>query len=84
MTMEKIAIWDKLTQILREMFDNSRITVGPETTAHDVEGWDSLAHIQLLIVVEDAFGIRFNTGEVAGLANVGEMVELIARKKGSK
>lgn len=81
--MDKTAIWEKLTQILREMFDNSHLKIGPETTAHDVEGWDSLAHIQLLVTVEDAFEIHFNTGEVAGLANVGEMVELIARKTGS-
>ncbi len=82
--MDKGAIWEKLTRILREMFDNSHLTIGPDTTAHDVEGWDSLAHIQLLVIIEDAFGIRFNTGEIAGLANVGEMVELIARKTASK
>lgn len=82
--MDKTVIWNKVTHMLRDMFDNSRLTIGPETTAHDVEGWDSLAHIQLLVTVEDAFGIHFNTGEVARLANVGEMVELIARKTGSK
>ncbi|MBW7992584.1 MAG: acyl carrier protein [Planctomycetes bacterium] len=73
-------IWPKLTDIFRDMFEDSKLTIGPETMAKDIEDWDSLAHIQLLVAIEKAFEIRFNTGEVAGIANVGEMVELIARR----
>jgi acyl carrier protein len=75
--MNAETIWPKLTDIFRNQFQDNQLTIGPETTADDVEGWDSLAHVQLLVAVEKAFGIRFNTGEVASLANVGEMVELI-------
>jgi acyl carrier protein len=75
--MNSETIWPKLTDIFRNQFQDNQLTIGPETTADDVEGWDSLAHVQLLVAVEKAFGIRFNTGEVASLANVGEMVELI-------
>lgn len=76
--MEAKAIWPKLTDIFRDIFEDNQLTISPETTAKDVEGWDSLAHVQLLVAIEKAFGIRFNTGEVANLVNVGEMVELIA------
>ena len=78
--MEHDAIWEKLTDVFRETFEDDDITVGAETTAEDIEDWDSLSHIQLLVAVEQAFAVRFNTGEVAGLANVGEMVQLIARR----
>ena len=82
--MEETAVWERLTGVFREMFEDPALTVGPGTTARDVEGWDSLMHIQLLVATERAFQIRFNTGEVAGLANVGEMVALIVRRLGSR
>ena len=78
--MEKHEIWNKLTAVFRDTFDDDTLTLTPETTAKDVEDWDSLRHIQLLVAVEKAFNIRFNTGEVANLANVGQMVDLIARR----
>ncbi len=82
--MDSAAIWDRLTPLFRDVFEDPGLTVGPATTATDVAGWDSLSHIQLLVAVEKAFGVRFNTGEVAGLANVGEMVQLIARRTSGK
>jgi acyl carrier protein len=78
--MEKAIIWGTCRQIFQEVFEDEQLSIGPETTADDIEGWDSLTHIQLLVIIEKAFRIRFNTGEIAGLANVGEMVELIARR----
>jgi acyl carrier protein len=79
--MEQHEIWSKLTAVFRDAFDDDALALRPETTAEDVEGWDSLRHIQLLVAVEKAFGMRFNTGEVANLANVGQMVELIAKRR---
>jgi acyl carrier protein len=76
-------IWDKLKRVFSDIFENDQIIIGPETTADDIEEWDSLSHIQLLIALEEAFGIRFNTGEVAKLGNVGEMVNMIAGKAGA-
>jgi acyl carrier protein len=78
--MNKDAIWSRLTDIFRDIFDDDDIALEPETTAADVEDWDSITHIQLLVAVEKAFDVRFNTGEVAKLENVGEMVELISRR----
>lgn len=78
--MDTKNVWETLTKVFRETFDDDELIVGPETTADDIEDWDSLMHIQLLVAIEQAFGIHFNTGEVASLANVGEMVALIANK----
>jgi acyl carrier protein len=82
--MEKALVWETCTRIFREMFGDDQLVIGPETTANDIEGWDSLKHIQLLVTLEKTFGVRFNTGEMAGLANVGAMVELIAGRAGSR
>jgi acyl carrier protein len=76
----KNEIWTGLTRVFRDVFDDPELTISPTTTAHDVDDWDSLMHIQLLVATEAAFGVRFNTGEVAALKNVGEMVDLIVRR----
>lgn len=73
-------IIEKLTTIFREELDNEEITVTRETTADDVEEWDSLSHIQLIVAVEKAFGIRFTSSEIQGWNNVGEMADSIAAK----
>lgn len=78
--MSEAEIWDNLNQIFRETFEDPEISVGPETTAEDIEDWDSITHIQLLVSIERAFGVRFKTGEVARLENVGEMVTLIEQR----
>ncbi|HEY7317492.1 MAG TPA: acyl carrier protein [Candidatus Binatia bacterium] len=82
--MEKTIIWQTCTRIFRETFGDAEINIRPETTADDIEGWDSVKHIQLIVSIEKAFGMRFNTGEMAALANVGEMVELIAKRTANK
>lgn len=72
----------KLQTVFENVFDDD-VALSRETTAKDVEGWDSLMHVTLLINVEKAFGIKFSSGEVASLKNVGEMVDLIdARRNG--
>ena len=74
-------IWRHLTTVFHDIFDDDSIVIGPETTAKDIEGWDSLANIELLVAIEKAFGgVKFNTGEVANLRNVGEMVAAIKQK----
>jgi acyl carrier protein len=78
--MQQQEIWDTLTDIFQDIFEDPDITLHPETTADDIEDWDSLTHIQLLVAIEQAFSVRFNTGEVAKLANVGEMVALIEQR----
>ena len=71
--------WNSLQQIIRDTFEDPTIEVRRETTAADVPGWDSVAHVQLVIAVEERFGIRLTTGEAAGLANVGELTDYVER-----
>ena len=70
----------KLTEIFRDVFDDDSIVLGDKMTANDVEGWDSLTHINLIHAVEKAFKIRFTTAEVSKMENVGDLSSLIQRK----
>ena len=74
----------KLEPIFHDMFENSTFELGPETTAKDVEEWDSLQHIRLMLAIEVAFGIKFATGEISSYENVGELVTAIERKVSEK
>jgi acyl carrier protein len=69
-----------LNDVFRDVFDDESISVTEQTTARDVQGWDSLTHINLVVATEKRFGVKFTTREVQGLANVGELIELIAKK----
>lgn len=69
--------YKKLTKVFREVFDDDSIELTPETTANDIDDWDSIEHINLIATVEDAFGMRFQMREVSGMKNVGEMVQII-------
>lgn len=70
----------ELTNIFHEIFGDDSITLTPETTAEDIDRWDSFNHINILVASEMRFGIKFQTAEVEGLRNVGHLVELIAKK----
>ncbi|MBR3929605.1 MAG: acyl carrier protein [Clostridia bacterium] len=74
-------ILKKLTKVFKEVFDDASLKISEKTTAKDVEGWDSLMHITLIAEVEDAFRVRFSMKEVTGMKNVGEMIDLIEKKK---
>jgi acyl carrier protein len=69
-----------LEEVFRDVFDDESIAITEETTAKDVDGWDSLTHINLVVATEKRFGVKFTTKEVTGLANVGEFLDLIAKK----
>lgn len=73
-------IYNALTGIFREVFDDDGIVLTPETTAQDIRGWDSQAMITLVVAVEDRFGITFRTSEIEHLESVGHFVELISSK----
>lgn len=75
--MNQQQIYAKLTEVFRDVFDDEDVVPTAETTAADVDGWDSLTHIRLILTVEKAFGIKFSASEVAGMKNVGEFVHLI-------
>ena len=78
--MNRTEIYEKLTAIFRDVFDDESIAINDRTTAADIEDWDSLTHIVLLSTVEDEFGIRFDMKAVQGLKDVGAMVDLIAEQ----
>ncbi len=69
-----------LNQIFKQVFDDDSIVVNMSTTANDVEEWDSLSHINLVVAVELRFRIKFALGELQTLKNVGDMVAMINRK----
>jgi acyl carrier protein len=71
---------DRLNRIFREVFDDDHIRVYPEMTANDVEGWDSLSHVNLIVAVETEFGIRFSQKELLTLKNVGDLLRGIRGK----
>lgn len=77
------SIYERLNEVFRDVFDDDDICVNAETTAEDIEDWDSLNHITLIDAVESEFGVRFTMGEVSGMKNVGEMAEII-RVRGKK
>ncbi len=73
-------IKERLTDIFRDVFDDDSIEINDAMTAKDIEEWDSLNHINLIVAVEGAFKVKFTTKEVTNLANVGEFIALIAGK----
>ena len=70
-------IYERLTEVFHDVFDDDSIEIGDATTAADIDGWDSLTHISLLSAVEDEFDITFDMKAVQGLKNVGAMLDLI-------
>jgi acyl carrier protein len=81
--MERQIILEKINDIMREFFDDDDLVIVPETTADDVKGWNSLNHINILIAIEEKFGIKIKTSEVDGLHDVGALIELIHAKLSS-
>lgn len=76
--MTRQEIFEKLNEVFSDVFDEE-ITVTAETTADDIEEWDSLTHITLISEVEDTFGMKFSMKDVLGMQNVGEMAEIIEK-----
>ncbi len=78
--MNNEEILEKLTGIFQEELDNEDIVLSNETTADDIEEWESLSHIQLIVAVEKGFKIRFTSSEIQSWNNVGEMANSISSK----
>jgi acyl carrier protein len=75
--MDESDIYARLTEIIADFFDDDSITATPVLSAKDVDGWDSLAHIQLMLTVERAFKVKFSTSEIGKMETVGDLVALI-------
>jgi acyl carrier protein len=78
--MQTAEIYEKLTELFRELFADDLIVLKPQTTANDIEGWDSFNHISVIVAVETRFGVKMSTGEIENLANVGALVSAIQSK----
>lgn len=70
----------RLNDIFKDVFDDNTIMIRDETTAKEIEDWDSLEHINLILAVEQCFGIKFSMLEVTQIKNVGEMIDIICCK----
>jgi acyl carrier protein len=78
--MATIEIYAQLTDLFREIFADDAIVLAPDTTADDIEGWDSFNHLSVMVAVETRFGIRIATNEIESLANIGALVAAIESK----
>lgn len=74
----------KVNEIFIDVLDNEDIVIKKETSARDIEEWDSLNHIMLVVAIEKSFGIKFKSDELQGFKNVGEMCDSIVQKLGAK
>lgn len=78
--MQNEALLEQIQIIFRDVLDDEEIVLSEETTAEDVEGWDSLTHIQLIVAIEKQFKIRFTSREILSWKNVGELVACLEAK----
>lgn len=78
--MERDDILAKVQEVFRDELEVEDLVLTDETTADDVEEWDSLSHVQLVVALEKAFGIKFTSREILSWDNVGDLVDCIAKK----
>lgn len=78
--MERSEIFKKVNEIFCDELDNEDIVLNDDTTADDVEEWDSLSHVQLIVAIEKAFGIKFTSNEILSWSNVGQLVNSIENR----
>ena len=75
--MTREEAYERLTKVFRDVFDDEDIVLCDETTSDDIEDWDSIEHINLVVAVEDEFSFKIPMGKVITMKNVGEMVDII-------
>ncbi|MCI9437283.1 MAG: acyl carrier protein [Lachnospiraceae bacterium] len=75
--MDREDVYERLNMVFREVFDDKTIELTDDTTADDVDGWDSFEHINLVVAVEEEFSFKIPMGKVVTMQNVGEMVDII-------
>ncbi|MBK6837502.1 MAG: acyl carrier protein [Bacteroidetes bacterium] len=78
--MDKNEILNQLTIIFKNIFENDAVILQMDTTANDVDGWDSLTHTSMIVEVEKHFSVKFKLKEVLSFKNVGDMVNMIHSK----
>lgn len=78
--MNRKEVLKKVNSIFRDVFDDKNLTITDDTTANDIEEWDSLIHITLISTIEEEFGIKFEMSDIVKFENVGDMVDAICDK----
>jgi acyl carrier protein len=78
--MTDAEIYDELNVVFRQVLEDDTIELTPATTAEDVEGWDSMNHIFIVVELEKRFGVKFQAAEMEELKNVGELATLVEQK----
>lgn len=78
--MSETDIIARMLPVFQEVFDDDSLTITPSMSSEDIEDWDSLSNVRLIIAVERAFGVRIKASEVAQLDNVGSLADLVAQK----
>lgn len=78
--MDKAEILKEVNNIFADILDNENIVLKEATTAGDIDEWDSLSHIQLIVAIEKHFKIRFTSKEIQSWSNVGEMIDCVKSK----
>jgi len=76
-------IYAGLNELFHELFADDDIVLQPETTAADIEGWDSFNNLNIMVAVESRFGIKMSSQEIESLKNIGELVQLIVKRSPS-
>lgn len=79
--MERTEILKKVNEIFKDVFEDESLIVTEQTTANDIEDWDSLMHITLISAIEQAFSFKFAMKDVIGMQNVGEMLDILSAVK---
>ena len=82
--MTREDVFEKLNEIFRNNFDDDSIELNEATVSTDIEEWDSVEQINLVVAIQDTFGVKFNINEVNAMKNVGEMVNFILEKTNCK
>lgn len=77
-------ILEQIQPIFRDILDNEELVLTRESKADNVEGWDSLAHVHIVMAVGKHFGVRFGLDDLQSMKNVGDMCDLISRKLAEK
>lgn len=72
----------RVSDVLRDVFDDDELVVSPVTTAAEVDGWDSVANVEVMVALEREFGVRFKTAELAGFRDLGALLEVLAARLG--
>ena len=78
--MENAHLYSRLTSIFREVFDDDTIVLTPNTTAADIQDWDSAAHVGLIVSIEERMNVKFKSSELEALHNVGSLVGILEYK----